>query len=436
MTHFGILCPAAIGHLNPMCALGRELQRHGHRVTIFHMPDVQPKVQKTRLDFWTIGMAEFPPGKLDSIYRQLGEMSGLPALRFTLRWLQQETAMFLREAPAALLQAGVEALLVDQATLAGGTIADFLNLPFVTVCNALLVNREERVPPAFTHWTYNPALWARLRNRVTNFLIERLAQPIWEILVEQRRQWKLPPYLRWEDTYSPLAQICQLPAEYDFPRVTLPQWFHYTGPLQDPSGRELISFPSLSFPFEKLTGQPLIYASLGTLQNRKLEIFQCIASACAEMDTQLVISLGNPDSKESGSSLPGSPIVVPFAPHQQFISRASLTITHAGMNTVLGALSSAVPLVAIPIANEQPGIAARLAWTGAGEVVPLGKLSVERLQKAVKQVLREDSYKKNALRLQEAIQRAGGVSRAVDIIEQVVSTGKPVLSHANGSENL
>ncbi len=106
------------------------------------------------------------------------------------------------------------------------------------------------------------------------------------------------------------------------------------------------------------------------------------------------------------------------------------------MNTVLGALSSGVPLVAIPIANEQPGIAARLAWTGAVEVVPLGKLSVERLQKAVKQVLREDSYNKNALRLQEAIQRAGGVSRAVDIIEQVVSTGKPVLSHANGSENL
>lgn len=35
MTHFGIICPAAIGHLNPMCALGRELQRRGHRVTLF-----------------------------------------------------------------------------------------------------------------------------------------------------------------------------------------------------------------------------------------------------------------------------------------------------------------------------------------------------------------------------------------------------------------
>jgi UDP:flavonoid glycosyltransferase YjiC (YdhE family) len=43
-------------------------------------------------------------------------------------------------------------------------------------------------------------------------------------------------------------------------------------------------------------------------------------------------------------------------------------------------------------------------------------------------VLGEDSYKKNATRLQEAIRRAGGVSRAADIIEQVISTGLPVLS--------
>jgi UDP:flavonoid glycosyltransferase YjiC (YdhE family) len=43
-------------------------------------------------------------------------------------------------------------------------------------------------------------------------------------------------------------------------------------------------------------------------------------------------------------------------------------------------------------------------------------------------VLTQESYTKNAIRLQEAIRRAGGVSRAVDIIEQAVSTGKPVLA--------
>ena len=83
------------------------------------------------------------------------------------------------------------------------------------------------------------------------------------------------------------------------------------------------------------------------------------------------------------------------------------------------------------ITNDQPGVAARIAWTRTGEFVSLSKLSVEKLRKAIKQVLSEDSYRKNALRLQKAIGQAGGVSRAADIVEQVVSTGKPVFSHTH-----
>lgn len=103
-------------------------------------------------------------------------------------------------------------------------------------------------------------------------------------------------------------------------------------------------------------------------------------------------------------------------------------VTHAGMNTTMECLKNGVPMVAIPVTNDQPGVAARIAWTGTGEVVPLGKLSATRLREAIMKVLSEESYKQNALRLQKAIGRSGGVSRAADIIEQVASTGKPVLA--------
>lgn len=85
-------------------------------------------------------------------------------------------------------------------------------------------------------------------------------------------------------------------------------------------------------------------------------------------------------------------------------------------------------MVAIPVANDQPGVAARIAWTGAGEVVSLKQLSVPKLQTAIKKVLTEESYKQKAVELQQAIARAGGVKKAADIIEQVVATGKPVLA--------
>lgn len=83
-------------------------------------------------------------------------------------------------------------------------------------------------------------------------------------------------------------------------------------------------------------------------------------------------------------------------------------------------------MVAIPITNDQPGVAARIAWTGTGEVVPLSQLSVPKLRSAIQQVLTEKSYREKASRLQEAIRQAGGVSRAADIVEQVISTGEPV----------
>ena len=124
---------------------------------------------------------------------------------------------------------------------------------------------------------------------------------------------------------------------------------------------------------------------MGTLQNRSLEIFQCIAEACDGLDAQLVISLGGGSSPEL-QSLPGSPLVVEYAPQLELLKKATLTITHAGLNTVLESLSEGVPLVAIPITNDQPGVAARLAWTGAGEVVPLSGLSVPRLRAAIQQV--------------------------------------------------
>ena len=172
----------------------------------------------------------------------------------------------------------------------------------------------------------------------------------------------------------------------------------------------------------------MIYASLGTVQNRLLWIFKAIAEACADLDAQLVIALGGGASPESLPQLPGNPIVVGYAPQLELLPKAALTITHAGMNTTLESLSNGVPMVAIPITNDQPGVAARIAWTGTGEAIPLAEVDAEKLHLAIKQVLTDKSYKENALKLQQANQRGGGVSKAADIIERVVATGKPILA--------
>jgi len=84
-------------------------------------------------------------------------------------------------------------------------------------------------------------------------------------------------------------------------------------------------------------------------------------------------------------------------------------------------------MVAIPIANDQPGIAARIVWAGVGEMIPISQLTVASLQSVIHQVLTQDSYRLQTLRLQSAIQNSGGVNQAANIIESVIATGKPAL---------
>jgi MGT family glycosyltransferase len=365
---------------------------------------------------------ELPIDSSAEAISKLGQLQGLAALQYTVYLLKQLSIVMLRDAPAAIKAAGVDALLVNQGVVEGGTIADYLGLPFVTVCSAVVLNREPTIPPFCTDWQYSPARWARVRNQIGYAVLNRLAKPMKDLLDDYRHKWKLPRYSSPNDAYSPLAQISQAPAEFEFPRQELPPWFHFTGTYHTVASRIPVPFPD-----DQLNGKPLIYASMGTLQNRLKWVFETIAAACEEMDAQLVISLGGSAKAESLPNLPGNPLVVEYAPQLELLKKATLMITHAGMNTTMECVQQGVPMVAIPVTNDQPGVAARIAWTGAGQVVPLRQLKVPRLRNAIAQVLSQESYKQQALRLQAATLRAGGVRRAADIIEQAISTGKPVL---------
>ena len=120
--------------------------------------------------------------------------------------------------------------------------------------------------------------------------------------------------------------------------------------------------------------------------------------------------------------LAGSPLVVKYAPQLELLSRASLTITHAGMNTVMQSLSFGVPIVALPITHDQPAIAARVAWAEAGVTMPMKSITPEKLRDASTRVMNTPIYRARAQALSQAIKTAGGVERAADIVEQVIGS--------------
>jgi len=418
MATLGMVCPTTASHLYSAAALGHELAGRGHRVVIFGTPDGEPYARAAGLDFYALGQRQFCADANARWFAELAQMSPRRANIEVERLLTTRAAMRLAELPEAVRRLHIDALLVDQSSPEGGTVAERLDLPFVSVCAAMLLNRDADVPPFNTHWRYSPAPWARLRNHLGYLLLDRLTAGSRRIIGEYRQRWNLPPLRRPNDHYSKLAQICQQPAEFEYPRRHLPRCLHFTGPFERPASRAPVEFP-----YERLSGQPLIYASMGTLHNRIPGVFARIARACAGLDAQLVIATGGaPHPSDVDESI----LVVTYAPQLELLSRAALAITHAGMGTVLHCLGRGVPMVAIPIASEQPGLAARVAWSGAGEYIPLARLRVTRLREAVSRVLYQPTYREHALRLRDAIQRAGGVVRAADVVEQVLNTGLPV----------
>lgn len=236
MTHFGIICPAATGHINPMFPLARALQQRGHKITVFGTPIVQARVEAAGFGMRLIGEIEFSIEKVVKFYAKLGELSGLTAIEYTFQGIAKRAEINLRETSKAAKEENIEALIIDQICFEGATIAEYLNVPFITVCGALLTNEESTVPPWIKPWGYKQAWWALLRNKFGYYLFYRIKQPIREVISEYRQKWNLPACSNEEDYNSKLAIICQQPAEFEFPRKNLPPYFHFTRPIMIAQG--------------------------------------------------------------------------------------------------------------------------------------------------------------------------------------------------------
>jgi MGT family glycosyltransferase len=381
---------------------------------------MEAKARAEGLQFEAIGQHEYPVGALSESVGRLSNLSGWAALKYSVECACRISNLILRDGPAIVRQRQIDVLLVDQNEPAGGSVAEYLGIPFLSVCTSLPLNREALIPPPFVGWRFIDSPLARLRNRIGYSIADHLIAPIQEVLNKYRKNWGLPQIGNPNDTFSRVASIAQMPREFDFPRQELPETFHYSGPWFDDR-----SSAGVPFPFEKLDGRPIVYGSIGTLQSKNSRYFQIMAEACSGLDVQLVLSLGH-GTGEAGLTLPGSPVVVNYAPQLELLARAAITITHAGMNTTLQSLHFGVPAIAIPLAHDQPAIAARLARTGAGVAIPPGRLSTVDLRSAVQALLPEcGEFRSCAHQLQQVIAKSGGAERAADIAEQATVNEKP-----------
>ena len=407
----GFICINGPGHLNPMTALARQLQARNHDVVFLYSSEAA-------------GLS-FVPGNEKDRYnesrREVSKMQGEDALQFSVRVLLGRTEAILKSLPAVVQANGVDALVIDTIQFYAELGAMQLGMPYIHVSNALHLDFSGYTPLSLYDWPHQttPSALARNREGVAKFakILENANEGIRAYAESAGLEidWESP-----NSTLSPLASITQTPSAFDFESAHWPLQFHHTGPFHDGKGREKVDFP-----WERLTGEPLIYASMGTRMNGRAEVFRTIVAALAKhKGLQLVLSLGDQVNPEQIEPAPSNAIIVKRAPQLELLKQTSVCITHAGLNTVLESLAQGVPQVAIPVSYDQPGVAARIADKKAGVVTSLDKLTADHLSTLLNEVLNDSTYRDNARKLQKAIAKANGLSVAADLVEESLGVTK------------
>jgi zeaxanthin glucosyltransferase len=410
MSHVGLFCFLGRGHLDPALALGRRLVSQGHGVTVFHLTIAEAAIRTSGLQFAALDRLEPLPGASAGPTKPRW-----PKYLDTLDAVTAQAHRVLREAPAAVSAAGVDALIGDQSDLAAGTVAEHLRLPFLTLACAPPLPIDPVVPTPFFDWYPATTPRTRLRNRLGNAFVERAVAPVLGSINRQRRQWGLPALRHFNDTFSRRGIVAQIPAVLDFSERRPSPPIFYAGPLRDDRG------PRIRFPWNRLDGRPLVFGSMGTVRNNMPWVFRTMAEACAALDVQLVLSLGGGTlCPEDLGPLPGDPIVVHYAPQRELLRRASLAVTCAGLNTTLDAVGHGVPMVAVPVAEDQPGVGARIRRAGVGLVLPLRRLSAPVLRAAVQTVLTDAAYRASARALQRELAAIDGTAVAAGLVERLL----------------
>jgi len=419
MAHFGVVAPAFYSHFSALAALGLELVKRGHRVTFLQRPDASIYLKDPRIGFHALGAGTYPPGSLAASLRRAANPGGPLGMRQVILDMARGTEMLCRELPAALQTLRIDALIADQMEAAGGLVAEAMGLPFVSVACAMPVNREPGIPLAVMPFAYENSERAYQMVEGSTRVYDWMMRPHGAVIAAQARRLGLSKRSGLHECLSPLAQVSQTIASFDFPRRALPPHFHHVGPLRAP-GDAGAAAPA---PMPDVDpGRPFVFASLGTLQGHRFGIFKRIARACRRLDAQLLVAhCGGLDTdQEDALTRAGATWVCAFAPQREALARADAVVSHAGINTVMDAVEARTPILALPVTFDQPGTATRILHAGIGLRASARLAGAGTLEHQLRRLFREEQFCERLEVLAQDLARAGGTPRAADIVEAAV----------------
>ncbi|WP_374300326.1 glycosyltransferase [Paracoccus sp. (in: a-proteobacteria)] len=400
-----LITPPLPSHLRAFEALARELTCRGHQATILTEPGVALQ--------GGVAQATLPgPPARPQPRRLLAEI--VAGARRTDR--------LCRDAPAVLRELSPDVILGDQMEPASGLLARALGVPLVSVACAVPMDPEPGIPLPFLGWPHDITAEGLRRNAGGERVADLLMTPQSRVIRRWAGAWNLGDIRRLQDCLSRDLTLSQMAPGFDYPRPADGGHILQLGPFR--RGQAAEAFPA---DIQPEPGRPLVYASLGTLQGHRAGLLSRIALACRRAGAQVLVSHAGCLTDEQARAIPAD-WVRAFVPQQAVLERADLCVTHAGLNTALECLNAGLPMLALPLTHDQPGVGARIARCGAGLRLQPWQRGTARIAAAVGTVLNDPGYRGRARHFAAEARTWGGAAGAVDAIEAFVTPRR----HATG----
>ncbi len=175
----------------------------------------------------------------------------------------------------------------------------------------------------------------------------------------------------------------------------------------------------MDFPWQRLTGSPLIYISMGSINTELAGFYKICLEAFSNTEYQVVMSVGSKIEISSLGNIPGNFILCRQAPQLELLKRCELFISHGGLNSINEALYYGVPAIVVPLVNDQFITARQVLTHGLGMSLKFTEITAQLLANTVNTILTDTSYQDNCKDFSRISRQAGGYRKAADVIQQM-----------------
>ncbi len=424
--HITILAFGSRGDVQPYVALGLGLQQAGHKVRLVALSQFKAFVESRGLDFYPLAvhMRDLLEGHEETRAAITTILEGGTIRQQWQAYREFKPIMERMQEDFWQASQGTQAIIFSTIGINGYHVAEKLEVPCLW---ALTI-------PIFGRTRTRPALLPPLPlgsgyNLLAHILTEQGTQQTIGRLFNSWRQSRLNlpsiPLHRWPYTqlrgrpvpmlycYSPA--VVPKPSDWSEHAHVTGYWFLDHLPDWQPPA-DLVDFLG--------SGPPPIYIGFGSLVSRGAEkAGRIVLDALRQSGHRGVIATGW--GGLSQSDLPDEVFAVGSVPHDWLFPRMAAVVHHGGAGTTGAGLRAGVPSIIVPFSKDQPFWARRVKALGAGPApIPRRRLTADRLARAIRVAVTDESIRKRAAELGETIRAEDGVGNAVRIFNQIID-GSP-----------